>query len=229
MTTGPAKIEADFIALKTLFAHAGALHGRTGPHALRWGLTEMNVTYANPDREISGIGNVFFLGGQFVAEIFGLGMKHGATLLNQWCINETDSVRTDFGYLGLPGEFYPRSSYYHMQLMSAHLGGMYLSSSDNQDTVKTVASADPDHIAVLVLNQDPTETFAFEVNFGPVPSHSAPLQIQVDTAFAATHSGSIPPQTSQLLLFNLDGSWQEGWIYGIAQNLKYSGPEPMSR
>lgn len=39
-------------------------HERTGNARLIWGLTEVNVTYANPNREVSGIGNPSFLGGK---------------------------------------------------------------------------------------------------------------------------------------------------------------------
>ena len=38
------------------------VHGRTGKEELVWGLTETNVTYANPNREISGYGNPKFPG-----------------------------------------------------------------------------------------------------------------------------------------------------------------------
>ena len=69
--------------------------------ALLWGLTEVNVTYINPDREISGIGNTSFLGGQFIAEIYGIGLEFGAFTVDPWCISETDRVSTDFGFLGL--------------------------------------------------------------------------------------------------------------------------------
>jgi len=62
-----------------------------------WGLTEVNVTYANPNREVSGTGNPSFLGGQFIAEAYGIGMKFGAFTVWSWCISETDHVSTDLG------------------------------------------------------------------------------------------------------------------------------------
>ena len=44
----------------------------------------------------------FFLGGQFIAEIYGIGLEYGAFTVNPWCLSETDRVSTDFGFLGLP-------------------------------------------------------------------------------------------------------------------------------
>ncbi|MCF8265897.1 MAG: hypothetical protein K9I99_15460, partial [Melioribacteraceae bacterium] len=124
--SGPAKIEKQIIELLEMMEIANKKHGRTGDAKLLWGLTEVNVTYRNPDREISGIGNPSFLGGQFIAEIFALGMQYGAFSVDPWCINEVDRIGTDFGYIGLPSEFYPRSSYYHTQMMSANMKGIFL-------------------------------------------------------------------------------------------------------
>ncbi len=77
-----------------MMENANKKHGHTGEAKLLWGLTEVNVTYVNPDREISGIGNPSFLAGQFIAEIYGIGMEYGAFTVNPWCISETDRIRS---------------------------------------------------------------------------------------------------------------------------------------
>lgn len=52
ITTGPQKIRQDAKALVELLERANKQHGRTGDARLTWALTEVNVTYANPDRDI---------------------------------------------------------------------------------------------------------------------------------------------------------------------------------
>lgn len=225
---GPAKIEESFRALKGMLAQCDILHGRSGGAALKWGLTELNVTYANPDREISGNGNVSYVGGQFIAEVIGYGMKHGATMVNQWCINETDAVKTDFGYIGLPAEFYPRSSYYHMQMMSTHMKGSYLQSSDTQDRVKTFAtSGGEDQIAVLVMNQELDRAMTIGISFDGKEVAGVDCSIVVEAGMPAVYEAMIPGQCSQVLVFDASGEFVEGLSYGLEQALKYEGPVEM--
>ncbi|MGE5393298.1 MAG: hypothetical protein ACM3P1_01065, partial [Candidatus Saccharibacteria bacterium] len=51
--TGPRNILNQSLLLKQIMEEADQKYGRTGDAKLMWGLTEVNVTYANPDREIS--------------------------------------------------------------------------------------------------------------------------------------------------------------------------------
>ena len=224
--TGPDKIRKEIEILTQLIQQANAKHGRAGEEALLWGLTEFNVTYVNPNREISGYGNPSFLGGQFIAEIFGYGMEYGACVMNPWCINETDVVRTDFGYLGFPREFYPRSSYYHMQMMSDYLTGKYIHSTDNQGYVKTVAATSQNGISLLIMNQHAEEDFDFEISLNGQGNHSdMSLKIAVDAGIEKTYSGSIPNQTSRILVFNKAGELQREVNYSLGHNLKNPPPE----
>ncbi len=222
---GPSKIEENFVTLKALLSKCEAMHGRTGEDAFLWGLTELNVTFANPDREISGYGNASFLGGQFIAEVFGYGMKHGATHVNQWCINETDNVTTDFGYIGMSADFYPRSSYYHMQMMSTYMKGVYLDSSDDQKYVKTFATSDGgDRIAVLVMNQELERDLKFGISLSGKSLKGVDCAIAVEAGLSGDYRGVIPAQCSQVLVFDASGQFVEGLSYGIEQNLKYAAP-----
>ncbi|EDY83909.1 hypothetical protein VDG1235_3536 [Verrucomicrobiia bacterium DG1235] len=57
-----AAIRRDVQKLVALMEAADAKHGRTGENRLVWALTEVNVTYANPNRDVEGVGNPSFLG-----------------------------------------------------------------------------------------------------------------------------------------------------------------------
>ena len=223
--SGPENILAQTKLLKQIMEEADKKHNRIGEAKLMWGLSEVNVTYANPDREISGYGNTSFLGGQFMAEIYGIGMQFGAFSVNPWCISETDAVSTDFGYLGLPREFYPRSSYYHTQMMAENMKGIFVTTSDNQKYVKTIASKSEDQIAILIMNQDQTTDFDFDIILNKNGKSKKPLEIIADAALDVSFSGRLENQTSMLFIFDSKGTLKKQMIYGLKHNLKNLKPE----
>jgi len=223
--SGPETILNQTILLKQIMEEADLKHNRTGDAKLMWGLTEVNVTYANPDREISGYGNPSFLGGQFIAEIYGIGMQYGAFSINPWCISETDAVNTDFGFLGLPLEFYPRSSFYHTQMMAQNMTGSFMHTSDNQKYVKTIGSISKDQITVFVMNQDQNMDFGFEIMLNKSGKSKKPLVINADASLDMRISGRIEKQSSMMFIFNAQGALLKQISYGLAHNLKNQAPE----
>lgn len=223
--SGPETILNMTKKLVEMMEKADKKHNRTGEAKLMWALTEVNVTYANPDREISGYGNPSFLGGQFLAEIFGIGMQYGAFTINPWCISETDAVSTDFGYLGLPREFYPRSSYYHMQMMAENMIGEYMSTSDNHKYVKTIGSKSKNHICVMVMNQHQNQDLEFDIILNEKGKSSKALFVNADASLDKKFSGSISNQTTMLIVFDSKGIPVRQLTYGLANNLKYQAPQ----
>lgn len=223
--TGPRNILNQSRLLKQIMEEADQKYGRTGDAKLQWGLTEVNVTYANPDREISGYGNTSFLGGQFMAEVFGIGMQLGAFSVNPWCISETDAVSTDFGYLGLPREFYPRSSYYHTQLMAQNMKGSYMNTTSNQQYVKTVGSAGENRIALLVMNEAQDTDYSFDIILNNNGKSKQPLVIHADASLDRRLTGTIQKQTSIMFVFDRQGTLIRQIFYGLNHNLKNLPPE----
>ncbi|HLN74020.1 MAG: hypothetical protein ACM3O8_03910 [Methylococcaceae bacterium] len=223
--TGPRNILNQSRLLKQIMEEADQKYGRTGDAKLMWGLTEVNVTYANPDREISGYGNTSFLGGQFMAEVFGIGMQLGAFSVNPWCISETDAVSTDFGYLGLPREFYPRSSYYHTQIMAQNMKGSFMNTSSNQQYVKTVGSAGSDQIVLLVMNEAQDKEFGYEIILNKNGQSKKPLVICADASLDKRIIGTIEKQSSLMFVFDSKGTLIRQITYGLNQNLKNLPPE----
>jgi hypothetical protein len=212
-------------SLVAMMEKADRKHGRTGDARLLWGLTEVNVTYANPDRKIEGIGNPSFLGGQFMAEMYGIGMELGAFTVAPWCISETDRVATDFGYIGLPPEFHPRSSYYHTQLIAQNMTGRFLPNSTNDREVKSIAVRTPKGVAVMLLNEALDRDLDYEVVFEPKAASSKSLVITVSAGLPARHVGRLPNQTTVLLLFDTTGRPLLQYTYGIRQNQENLPPE----
>jgi len=222
---GPFKIRSQVIQLKEMMEEADRKHGRTGDAKLRWGLTEVNVTYVNPDREITGIGNASFLGGQFIAEMYGIGIEYGAFTVDPWCLSETDRVQTDFGFLGLPSEFYPRSSYYHTQMMASHMKGSFLPSASSNSYVRTIATTDDGEIVVMILNRDQTKDFKFDLILNKDGISPKPLIIRADAGLDTVISGVIPNQTTMMFVLSKTGEILKQFTYGVTHNLKNLPPE----
>jgi hypothetical protein len=222
---GPENILRQSKLLKQIMEEADQKYNRTGDSKLTWGLTEVNVTYANPDREIAGYGNPSFLGGQFMAEVFGIGMELGAFSVNPWCISEADAVDTDFGYLGMPREFYPRSSYYHTQIMSENMKGSFLPTSDNQKYVKTIGSKSDDQICILVMNQEQNKDYNFDIYMGKTLKSKNPVVISANAGVEVKFSGLVEKQSTVLFVFDSKGTLVKQITYGLKQNLKNQAPE----
>jgi len=220
IATGPQKIRQDAKTLVGLLEQANQKHGRTGDARLMWGLTEVNVTYANPDRDIEGNGNPSFLGGQFLAEIFGIGMEYGALTVAPWCISETDDPKTDFGFLGLPPDFSPRSSYYHTQLMARYLKGRCLKTSSKDPLVKIIGARTDKQIALLVMNQDQTteRVLKLDLTLGDAA-------LSADAGLKKSLEVKIPSQTSQVYVLDAKGRVIEKITYGIQHNLRNLPPQ----
>lgn len=208
-----------------LIEKANEKHGRTGGARLMWGLTEINVNAGNPSREVAGIGCPSFLGGQFIAEIYGIGMENGAFTVAPWCISETDRVRTDFGYLGLPSEFYPRSSYYHTQMMALNMKGEFLPTKSNNSYVKTIGSTSDDEICVMILNRDQYHDFEFDLILNEDETSPKPLILHADVGLDMAIQGSIPNQTTMLFVLSRTGEVIKQYTYGLTHNLKHLPPE----
>jgi hypothetical protein len=222
---GPVGIRNQIVKLLNFIDAANVKNKREGDAKLLWALTETNVTYINPDREIAGFGNPSFLGGQFMAELFGLGMEYGAFSINQWCINESDRVSSDFGFIGAASDFHLRSSYYHMQMMSRYLKGNFIKTSSNYSYVKTICTVSDNDICVMLLNQDNLRDPEFEIQFNQMNNSAKPLIIQVPVNLNKKYAGRLQNQTSLVLIFNKQGELQKQISYGLKNNLKNQPPE----
>lgn len=218
---GVQKIRHDVEVLVGLLEKANVRHGRTGSERLSWSLTEVNVTYANPDREIEGFGNASFLAGQFMAAVFGIGLEHGALTIAPWCINETDAVKTDFGYLGLPPDFAPRSSYYHTQMMAENLRGSFMRTVSGDPLVALVGARERRQIALLVMNQDQAAVRVFEV---ALRLDGEEASFRADAQLGRSFKIEIAPQSSQVYVLDAKGGLIKKVSYGIQRNLRNLPP-----
>jgi hypothetical protein len=194
--------------LKTLIAAADTQNARTGTSALAWGLTEYNITYANPGNNgPADYGVESFLNGQFFAEVIGVGMAEQAYTVDTWSIHESGGSgnATDLGYIGSVGSLtgaHPRSTYFHIQMLTQDFGGQYAPSTSNLANVKVVATVGASQVAVMILNEDAAATYPFTLSLNGASSSN----IAVNAGIAAQSMGTIGPQATQVLVFDLTGT-----------------------
>ncbi len=205
----------------TALNSANQKNGRTGANALKWALTEFNITYSNPaDNSVTSFGVNSFLNGQFFAEEFGVAMANGGVSVDPWSVHESNGNRgtTDLGYLDGPlGSTTPRSSYYHLQMLAQNFSGRFAPSKSSQALLRVVAAGDGNQVSVVLLNESTDQTYQFGVRLdnGQLMQPQA-VTVTVDAALPAEFSGQIAPQATALLQFDATGKLTKRIDYALA-------------
>jgi subtilase family serine protease len=207
----------ELVYLNGRLATANATHTRTGTSALKAAVTEVNVDYYNNSADnLYGVGANSFLGGQFVAEMYGIGMKQGAAFINLWSTIEGNSVMSNIGFLdGTSATRKPL--FYHVKMMAENFNGNYINSTDNQSNIKTFACKSSSLTTVMILNQDASVNYTYTVRLNTsTVSGSSPLKINVDATTAVEYSDFILNQSTVLLTFDLNGNLVKKTVYTLS-------------
>lgn len=193
--------------LATRLANCNSTHNRSGSAALKMAVTEANVGYRNNASDnLNGNGANSFVGAQFVAEMFSVGLKNGVNFMNIWSVVEGNNTELNIGYID-PTTGNKKPAYYHFQMMAENFKGTFIAGTSNQPNVKTFASKDGQYTTVMILNQDLGNNFNFTVRLasGSVSGNNA-LKINVNANIANEYSGVISGQSTMLLVFNNSGA-----------------------
>ncbi len=218
VNTAAAGIRSSAVTLKALLSNANTKNNRTGANALGWGLTEFNITYANPSpNNPDGYGVHSYLNGQFFAEVFGIGMAYGANFMNTWSMFESNGSRNSTDLSFLDGtNMTPRSSYYHMQLIAKNFSGTYAAGTSNLANVRAYGCKDTGKICVMILNMENSAQRAYTVQLNTTAiSGSAESKINIDAGCAKSYSGTIANQSTQVLVFTADGQISKKYSYSL--------------
>jgi hypothetical protein len=197
---------------------ANSAHGRTGAAALKTAITESNVNYNNaPTDNLYGVGANSFFGGQFVNEIYGIGMKKGVDFINLWSVIEGGSdVTNNGGFLdGATGAKKPL--YYAFQMMAQNFKGQSINATSNQANVKTFACKNGTQTTVMILNEDLNNDFNYTVrlNTDAATGNNA-LKINVNSGIAKEYKEVVMNQSTLLLTFNAAGELVKKIEYTLA-------------
>lgn len=208
--------------LKGRVANANSVHGR-GANALRMAVTEANVNYANLQSDgLYGAGAKSFVGGQWWAEFMGIAQRHGVDFVNFWSVIEGSTTNgNELGYISADNTT-KRPSYYHFQMMAQNFRGNVAAATDNQSLVKTFGSKASDQIAVILMNQDQTNSFTYRIRLNnQTISGAETLKVNVDAGVAIESTGTIATESTILLVFDASGVLKkkiEYKLYGHANN-----------
>lgn len=200
--TSPGGLQADLTYLNGRVASCNATHGRSGVSAIRTAITEANIAYDNNGSDnVTGVGTSSFIGGQFVAEMLGIGIKQGVDFINLWSAIEGNGL----GYMDQSGN--KKSSYYHFKMMAENFKGNSLNATSNQANVKCFACQNGNQISVLIMNQDAANNFNSSLRLNTAPSAGKDaLKINVSAGIEMEYNEVIPNQSSVLLTFNSSGA-----------------------
>lgn len=205
--TASGNLQDDLMYLKARLAAASTYHNRTGSSALTMAITEANINYTNSAADdIFGLCTNSFVGGQFVAEMYGVGMKCGVDFINLWSVIEGNSNVENCGYID-PFTGKKKPIYYHFQMMAQNFSGNSINCISNKADVKAFASQDASKISVMIMNQSLTSnlTYSLRLNNSSIGGNDS-LKINVNAGVSSDYSDMIPSQSTVLLTFNAAGT-----------------------
>lgn len=214
----PGNFYDDLTYLRSRLATCNSAHGRTA-NPLTIGVTEASVNYTNSaSDDLYGCGTYSFLGAQFVAEMYGVGMKCGVNFINLWSVIEGNSVMENCGYIDTyTGK--KRPLYYHYQLMAENMKGNNVNCTLNQLNVKSFASEDAQQISVIIMNEDAFASHPYTVRLNNATIlGSSSLKINVNSGVQAQYSDVIKDQATVVLVFNKSGTLLQKCEYSLTDH-----------
>lgn len=217
--------EDNLNAFATRVANCNSYYNRTGTNAIKIAITEANVNYANTTTDsLTGAGAKSFVGGQWWAEFLGISMRHGVDFVTFWSTIEGSTTNgNELGFIGADGTT-KRPSYYHFQMVAQNFRGNVANTTDNQTLVKTFAAKDTDQVAVLLMNQDQTNSFSYTVRLNTAAIATGTLKVNVDAGLAMETSGTIATESSILLVFDATGTLRKKIEYKLNGNANQNLP-----
>lgn len=206
-------------------ASCNTAHSRTGSSALQTAVTEMNVNYQNSASDnVNGVGANSFVGGQFIAEMFGLGLKNGVSMMNVWSVIEGNNQELNIGYLDRSTGA-KKPAYYHFKMMAENFRGNYVNGTSNNSKVKAFGSKSNTLIQVLIINQEQsgTQNYTVRLNNAAISGNAA-LKINMAADVNVEYSGTITKETTLLLTFNTAGVLVKKTEYSLAMAQNNQSP-----
>jgi len=217
--TAPGSFQNNLISLNSNISACNAAHNRTGNAALKAAVTEANIDWKNsPSDNLNGTGANSFIGGQFIAEMMGIGMKNGLDFLNIWSVIEGNTIASDIGIIDAMS-YSKKPSYFHFQLVAGNFSGNYLDGTSNRQNVKSFGCQNNQQICILILNEDQNASYPYTLLLNTTDTTSpSPLRININAGIAQTYSDQLLNESSILLTFDLQGILIKKCEYSLANN-----------
>ena len=223
--TSPTGLEESLNYLNARVAASNSAHARTGASAIKTAITEANVGWQNPSTDnLYSVGANSFIGGQFVAEMLGISMKHSVDFVNLWSVIEGNTVATNCGFID-PTTYNKKPLFYHFQMLAKNFKGNYVNGTTNQATVKSFGSQNGTQICVMILNEDATNNYNYTVklNTSTIAGTSG-LKINIGAGLPTEYNGVISNQSTIMLRFDAAGNIIDKTEYKLIGNADLNLP-----
>lgn len=187
-----------FKKAKAAVDRVNAEKDRYGSNALQWGLGEWN--------QWNGALVCQWDNGQFFAQVYGAAMKYGATYATTWSMQEsTDRPCGDTDYSFINPDMTPRSTYYHMQMVSQNFSGRYADGTTNvPDAIRTYGSVDHGRTSVMLVNiGDTAQDCTVRLNTDAAGASGCSVTIAADKN--VSYDQAIGAHTTMVLVFGANG------------------------
>lgn len=206
-------LEADVNTFLTKVAAVNAK--RPANKQIKWGITEFNTSYNNDNNTLGEDQNVWsFRAGQTFAEVYGLGMRKGAAVMNAWSMYEGQVERQGTDLSLFDKDKSGRSNYYHSLMLGQNMKQNYLAPTDNQTNVTVIPMKDETGVAVMILNKDKTTGFDYTLRLNTnTVTVSNRLNINVPAGLDKETYGYMSPASTQMLVFDATGTLIKRYIY----------------
>lgn len=215
--TGTNSFESNLTYLNTRLTAANNYHSRAGTDALLGAVTEANVVYANSSTDnVYGVGANSFLGAQFVAELYGIGLTQGLAFMNLWSTIEGSSTTSNIGFID-KSTGNKKPLFYHYKMMAEHFSGNSVSANDNQANVKVFAGKNGQKTTVMIMNQESTTDHAYSLRLNNATvTGTNSLKINVNAGIAAQYNDTIRNQSTLVLQFDGSGNITRKAVYSLS-------------
>ena len=200
---------------------------RPGNQQIGWAITEFNSHWMVD----TSLGNDFlpytFYNGQIFAEMYDLGMREGAFTICPWSILEGGARRqgTDLGMFDLVGnKYFPRSNYYHTQMLAQNFRDNYLSHSNTQKDVTVIPMGDKSGVSVMIINKNKSNNFQYTLQLHLSNKEVSDHLITINANLSTVLKADMQPASTQMLVFDKEGKLIKKYIYSAKDEESKKAP-----
>lgn len=156
-----------------------------------------------------------FYAGQYFAMVYGVGMKNEAAFICPWSLIEGEYRKgSDLSmFENEANGFKPRSTFYHVKMLTDNRFNNYMTSTTSNSLVKSVGMKDETGSMLMVMNTSESINFATSIKLDLGPANSNELIIKADAGFNLSYTEIIPASTTITFVFDNEGKLVKRYKY----------------
>jgi hypothetical protein len=181
-----------------------------------WAITEFNSHWIVDESLGEDFSPYNFHNGQIFAEMYDLGMREGAFTICPWSILEggADREGTDLGMFDLVGEkYFPRSNYYHTQMLAQNFRSNYLSHQNTNKEVTVIPMGDKNGFSIMIINKSKSNSFQYNLQLHNSQEKNNDNLIAINANLKSVFKSNMPPASTEMLIFNNKGKLIKKYAY----------------